>query len=350
MAVRLYLDNNIYAHVQEVGQEAALADWLWRGHHQAVLSDTLLSETIAIREEAVRVERLRLLAKVPSTKARSLGELQAREFVSEVRRLRPEWRRLPVGDLRPSHRLRDVRRAGWRLLTRDPQRLVQRTGDYRDVEEGGIRGANAGQRTIRGDILEERTRVREITLGSERLPTRALDLDNAVDFCRLESLFSWYQATVERLPTLSEYRAYADPYLRLASIGVSEFASFWLDKVDLARLPRGHATSLVIFAQLRGQITHGNSADARHAGHVLDADLMITEDHAFDSALQLVAQHVGGAAEPVLVNRGDPDLVSHSMQRWCTAAASRARAADQGAGREAGGDDGEWPLSHPLRG
>jgi hypothetical protein len=308
--MRLYLDTNVYAHAQDAGQEIALRDWLTQACHRAVLSDVLLEEAIAIPDEDVRDGRLRLFADLPSVKTDSLGELQTREFLNEVRRLRSGWRRLPVGDVSTVDAMRRARQDGWRLLSKDPQRLVHRTGDYRGVTERGIRGARVGQRTIREDILATRTKVNEVILGSDRVQTRPLELDDEADFCRFEALLAWYQAVLEGAETLSEYRAYAEPYLRPDKIAPDEFATFWLDEVELERMPRGWATGLVTHAQLRSRIVHGNSADARHAGHVLDADLIVTEDERFHAALQTVAARVADAAHPRLLSRADPDLLA----------------------------------------
>lgn len=181
MPMRLYLDNNIYAHAQQVGQEADLRDWLRQEGHRAVLSDTLLGETIRISDPTMRMQRLQLLADLPSVRACCLGELQAREFVNEVRRLRSDWRRLPVGDETAINRMRAARKKGWGWLGRDSERLAQETGGYSEVEERGIHGARAGQQTIRGDILAERTRVEDLQLGSVRFPIRRLNLDDEDD-------------------------------------------------------------------------------------------------------------------------------------------------------------------------
>jgi hypothetical protein len=308
--VRLYLDTNVYAHAAQAAQGPALTDWLRDCGHGVVLSDTLLAETIAIPDETLRMERLALWAELPSVIAGSLGELQAREFVNEIRRLRPDWRRLPIGDQSEIAGLRAARKQGWQLLRDDPERSLQATGDYRQVEERGIQGVQSGQRTIRADTLQNRKRVDEIMLGSARIPTRQLELDDENDFCRLESVLTWYQALFGRSETLSEYFAYVAPYVRLQSVPEAQFAAFWLDDVHPGRMPRGWATSLINFAQLRSKIEHGNSGDGRHAGHLLDAELMITEDKGFYDALQFVAPKTAGAAQPRLLDRGDPDLMS----------------------------------------
>jgi hypothetical protein len=81
-----------------------------------------------------------------------------------------------------------------------------------------------------------------------------------------------------------------------------------VDDVQLIRLPRGSATSMVISEQRRSKIQHGNVADARHAGYILDADLFVTENNLLYRALERVVRRLGSGATPVLVLRA-ADLI-----------------------------------------
>ena len=257
--MRLYLDTNVYAHAQEQAQGMELAEWLAVGRHQVVLSEVHLAEAIAIHDEHTRNARLRLLAGLPSRQTRPLAYLQAGEFVNEVRRLRPQWRRLPVGGLAVVSALLDSQRRGWRMLAREPERLIELTGDYREVHEKSIRGSRAGQKTMRTDLLDGHTTVTELVLGGEHIPIRRLDFEDADEFCRAESCMTWYQALVLHVTTLSELRDYAEPYVDVRTIDTGEFAAFWIDEVDLDRLPRGLATSFVISSQRLSRIQHAKS-------------------------------------------------------------------------------------------
>jgi hypothetical protein len=308
--VRLYLDTNVYAHARESGQQEALTRWLTGAGHRVVLSDVLLGEAIAIPDPEFRDARLRFLAQLPWRKTRALGYLQAMEFVGEVRRVRPQWRRLPVGDLAMVNKLREAQDKGWRILRRVPERLIDHIGNFRDIEEQAIRGSRVGQKTMRDTLLSGYTLTSELVLGSSHIPVRRLDLADEDDFCRVESAFAWYAAMVQELLTVSDYRNHAEPYVDPRKLSEADFARFWVDDVDLQRMPRGLATSIVIHAQLSSKIAHGNAADSRHAGYLTDADLFITEDQAFHAALQRVAQRVPDAAVPRLINRADSDLVA----------------------------------------
>ena len=314
MWVRLYLDTNIYSYVAEDGQQAELAGWLATDGHQVVLSDMLFAEALAMRDEAARIERVEFWASLPTITAGCLGELQAQEFVAEVRRLRPGWQRIPAGDQSQSLQMLAARREGWRLLRDDPAAGLATTGDFRRVEEGAIQGAMSGQRVFREDALQRRTTTNEILLGDARLATRPLDLADETDFCRLESLYVWFQAIYQRKATLEEYAIYTDPFVDLRDVDEAQFTDFWLDAVSLHRTPRGWATSLATFAQLGRRIVHGNSGDGRHAGHVLDADVMVTADEGFFSALELVTSNVPGAAQPYLLDRRLPDPVGQLIR------------------------------------
>lgn len=308
--MRLYLDTNVYAHAQESRQQEALTRWLTGGGHVVVLSDVLLGEAIAISDLETRDSRLRFLAQLPWRKTRPLGYLQAMEFVGEVRRVRPQWRRLPVGDVTMVRKLQEAQDKGWRLLKRAPEHLIDHIGGFRDIEERAIRGSRVGQQTMRDTLLSGYTVISELVLGSSHIPVRRLDLDDEDDFCRVESAFAWYAAVVQQLLTVSDYRNNAEPYVDARKMREADFVAFWIDDVDLQRMPRGLATSIVIYAQLSSKLVHGNAADSRHAGYLTDADLLITEDQAFYAALERVAQRVPNTASPRLINRADTDLVA----------------------------------------
>jgi hypothetical protein len=50
--VRLYLDTNVLAGVEECAEQSALATWLRDHGHRAVITDVHLAEALAIRDEA----------------------------------------------------------------------------------------------------------------------------------------------------------------------------------------------------------------------------------------------------------------------------------------------------------
>ena len=307
--MRLYLDTNVYAHAQDLAAGPELCAWLVSSGHEVVLSEVHLAEAIAIPDAVAREARLRLLAALPSRRSRPLAYVQSAEFVEEVRRLRARWRREPAGDLSHVNALLASYDQGWEQLSRDPAQLIKLTGDYRIVAEQAIRGSRAGQKTLRGDLLDRVTTLTEFCLGAERIPVRRLDLTADDDFCRFESCVTWFQALVLAMPTLAELRDYAAPYIEAGAIGARDFVAFWVDEVDLDRLPRGLATSVVISEQRRAKIEHGNVADARHAGYILDADLFVTEDRGFYGALERVVCRLRAGGSPQFIERS-ADLIT----------------------------------------
>jgi hypothetical protein len=306
--MRLYLDSNVYAHADDLGQGRDLVKWLADSGHEAVMSEIHLAEALAIPDVIGREGRLKLLAAVPAHVSRPLAFLQAEEFVQEARRLRQQWSRHPVGDRSHVNDLLTDYDEGWEQLRRDPSGLLELTGDYQAVSEQAIRGSRAGQKIMREDLLAGVTKLTELDLGGERIPVGPLDLSADDDFCRFESCLSWFQALVLAMPTLAELRDYTTPYVDETAIDARDFAGFWVDDVQLIRLPRGLATSMVISEQRRSKIQHGNVADARHAGYILDADLFVTEDNLLYRALERVVRRLGSGATPVLVLRA-ADLI-----------------------------------------
>jgi hypothetical protein len=306
--MRLYLDSNVYAHADDLGQGRDLVEWLVDSGHEAVLSEIHLAEALAIPDVVAREGRLTLLAAVPARVSRPLASLQAEEFVQEAQRLRPAWSRQPVGDLSDVNDLLTAYEEGWKQLQRDPSGLLELTGDYQAVSEQAIRGSRAGQKIMREDLLAGVTKLTELDLGGERIPVGPLDLSADDDFCRFESCLSWFQALVLAMPTLAELRDYTAPYVDETAIDARDFARFWAEDVELIRLPRGLATSMVMSEQRRSKIKHGNVADARHAGYILDADVFVTEDNLLFRALQRVVSRLAGGATPVLVLRA-ADLI-----------------------------------------
>ena len=307
-AMRVYCDNNVFAHAQEAGQSAELVCWFRAHGHLAVLSEVSLSEALAIKDEGARRTRLSLLRALPWRQTDPLGSLHAREFVGEVRRLRPHWRRLPIGDQSLVAALLAAHRNGWRQLRRGNfARLEREISAYREVEEPAIRRSRAAQAAVQHNLRGGFDQIMELTLGDQTIP-RQVDLHDPQSGWRLQSLFAWWGALHERQLTLSDYANYADPFVRVEAAKPAEVAEFWLDEVDLERMVRTAATGLIEFAQLDQRVGHGNPADARHAGYLVDADVFVTEDQRFAQGLELLRDFLPGVAFVVVVRRNE-DLV-----------------------------------------
>ena len=76
--MRLYLDSNVYAHADDLGQGRDLVEWLVDSGHEAVLSEIHLAEALAIPDVVAREGRLTLLAAVPARVSRPLASLRRR--------------------------------------------------------------------------------------------------------------------------------------------------------------------------------------------------------------------------------------------------------------------------------
>jgi hypothetical protein len=304
-----YLDTNVFAHAEEEGAVDGLVCWARRNKVRVLLSEVHLGEALAIKDPLGRAARVDLLASMPGKWLRPAGYLQSIEVVNEIRRIKPHWRRLPVGDDGYVRALLQAHQDGWRALRRRALPMMEKThAAYRAVEEPAIARSRASQQLMRDHLRGEVATASEVIMGTDRFEIDPpLDLTTLDGFCRYESLAAWWGALFERLPTLADYTNHTEPYLDLSTVGGKDFVGFWLYEADLRRMPRGLSSSAVVFGQLDAKIGHGNAADARHAGYFPDADVFVTEDEAFQRALRLVSGELE-LREPLLVDRAKPLL------------------------------------------
>jgi hypothetical protein len=307
--MRLYLDTNVFAHAHDEGVGEQLVRWSQARRIDVLISEVHVGEALAIKDEAMRTARIDLLASLPARWLAPPGYLQSQELVAEIRRLRSNWRRLPVGDESLSRALLASHREGWRLVKRRDLASLERIHQpYREVEEPAIAGSRGSQKVMREHLRGGQPTTSEVVLGGQHFEIRPpLDLSNLDGFCRFESLAAWWGALFGRQPTLADYANHSEPYLDLARVGQADFVTFWVKDVDLRRLPRGLSSSAVVFGQLEARITHGNPADVRHASFLPDATLFATEDQVFRRAMALAARELN-LREPVFISRGQPLL------------------------------------------
>lgn len=122
--------------------------------------------------------------------------------------------------------------------------------------------------------------------------------------------YYWYQlvtvagrAIVTREDTTAAdwVGAYLD--LRRLAADAEDFTKFWLDEVELERMPRNWLRWAVDLMQNDTKITAGNPVDTQHATYLLDCDLFLSADARYIRTLQQVGEDAPFSfAEPRLVN------------------------------------------------
>jgi hypothetical protein len=308
--VRLYLDTNVLAGVEERAEEPALRAWLHDRGHRPVITDVHLVEALAIRDQATRDARLDHLVALRSQGPypKPVGFLQAEEYVAEVRRQRPGWiEPFPRTDAAQRF-LRDARRR-WTEARRNRATLAARRARYSAVAEPAIHVMRDAQKEGRALQREGHDAISGFVLGNRlvSLSGPVPTADRVATF-PLVRIATWYAALYDREDSARDLADYAQPYLR-RGIPVSAFITFWLSDLDARELPRALSGHIVAEEQLNAKIGHGNAQDVNHATYVIDADLFVTADRAFFDALRAVPPFVPQAAPPGFLSRAAPSIV-----------------------------------------
>jgi hypothetical protein len=122
--------------------------------------------------------------------------------------------------------------------------------------------------------------------------------------------FYWFQLSVlaGRAVLTKEDTTAADwigAYVDLAKLRENrdDFTQFWLQDVELLKIPRNWLRNTVGIAQSDFKVTPGNPADEQHSAYLLDADLFLSADSRYVSMLTLVRNDAPFTfAEPKLVS------------------------------------------------
>lgn len=307
--MHLYLDNNILVHADDALENERLRRWMQEGRHKIVRSEPLLTEVLAIPDEAMRRRRMAALGRLPGARSRPVAALLVREFIPVVAQQRKEWLRRPVGDDRIARAAVAKHLATWRDLRRAPRRVERDHTQFRELEPSASARSRSAQRTLKSIVRESAGDWIEAPLGDEvvRMPAALLHSDEG--FFRVESLVTWWAALREDQATLRDLYLHAIPYLRPARMTATTFVRLWLEDVRPAAMPRGFLTSVVVRAQLDTKIGHGNVADVGHATYLKDADVFFTEDREFARALERACRTVGVEADIALLRRAETSVV-----------------------------------------
>ena len=103
----IYFDTNVFAHINEAGEEQAFVDWLAERDNRALLSYHHLWESLAIEDGDLRQRRIRLLRSIPCKYLDYPAYLEAQEFLREL----PVQVQVPPLQVRPDRAQELVRLA-----------------------------------------------------------------------------------------------------------------------------------------------------------------------------------------------------------------------------------------------
>ena len=306
----IYFDNNVFAHVNDVGEEGAFVEWLRSRGDRALLSYHHLWEGLAIGSSDLRQARIRLLRSLPCEYVDYPAYLEARDFLAEVRRCRPGWlRRFPDPGQADVH-LRFHRKL-WRIAEHEDEVTKKATDIVRDMTNARRDHAVQVLKSLQTRKREGAQDIEEMVLGETviRLGT-ARTLADPVAWWRRQGLDNWHASLLRGDPGLTDWTDYIGGYLDTRSITTEDFAQFWLDDIRPEAMPRSFVQAAALLAQLDSKILPSGMLDTDHVAAALDADLFVTEDKGLYAVFASVRKLEERLPQPYLARRAEASAVA----------------------------------------
>lgn len=302
--MQVYLDTNVYKFIAERGEATQVRQFFDSADHSVEASSTNLYELYPNPDEKTRKNEVRTLTTVATNfRAFPDGYEIAQEFLSELRRCRPELLRKQPNTRSIELHLRAYRR-NCRNAKPFPGMRPDTYDGYRERFEGGIKGVLSRQRFWRDTFVNMPGARRTVVVSNPDVEQAVKAMTEIDLWWRQSSRQAWIGALVERDPASRDLYDWASPHLWIPYITIRDADRFWYIDIESERMPIHQAMMFTDYYQRCHRITHGNAYDQLHAAHLLNADVFLTADKAFYNVLHEVSAQLPGSATPVLVERG----------------------------------------------
>ena len=302
MHQRVLLDTNLWSYIGQRG-EASDFDKLEESRGiEVVLAPSVLLEICADRN----VERRRAGVDAMTSRPRTTLKSEAQSFVEEIvqaaRELRPEWLRAwPKTEVVNRHE-RYWRHRVWVEANRDPGAVGEANAR---LDQGELDSLLDLQRFNKAQLRESRVAVPPPHLARASFTSetpKALTqgwLGDDLETWRLETLLLYRHQLLDRSvrtdrnPSGSTLAEWADAWLKLTQVRreIESFNVFWLYEVAAAQVPRAWLAWGIGLAQLEAKAQRSNGLDVQHSAYLLDADVFLSADRRFVTALAWLHEH-----------------------------------------------------------
>jgi hypothetical protein len=316
---RVILDTNIWS---SIGDEQVVGrfDELMKSRNlRVVVAPSTLMEVARLPVPEARQRIIRALGTGPRTRLCTEAEAESREIVLEAKRVRPNWmRRMP-----DTAKVWALNNYWTKKVWREALQNSQRIHDYETRYSASLLDYLLNrQRDHRARFIQTNFQIRPLTALMVTPDPDAPESYLAgwsgepVEIWRIMLRdFYWFQLSVlaGRAVLTKEDTTAADwigAYVDLAKLRENrdDFTQFWLQDVELLKIPRNWLRNTVGIAQSDFKVTPGNPADEQHSAYLLDADLFLSADSRYVSMLTLVRNDAPFTfAEPKLVS-GDRNV------------------------------------------
>lgn len=274
--MRILLDSNVWRYLVDAGAIGTLRRALSGSRHVVAIAPSVFYEAAHTGDQRLRNELLTTM-KSPTWK-RLMPEVysEAEELKGEVRRLHPEWLRAPA-DLslirRLRHDWRRVRGGNWDRISADPAILQRGDASMLEVARAEAEGAreNAAQwppswrDASLTSILAEFSAPRTGWSGERIEPWRisGMTVLEKTFVTQGHAMMEWLSGEVN---------------VEMMRFQPSAMTKFWLNEVELLRMPRHWLRWAFEFLQSQYKVTPGTPADAQLGTYLVDVDLFLSAD------------------------------------------------------------------------
>jgi len=283
--IRVLLDANVWRHVADRHAGPRLEQVSRKRDLQILVAPSVVYEALRTRDARLREVLTRLMTMPAWVTLMPEAYEESEEFLSEVRRIRPEWlcvnpnlrkRRMNYVDwVRGPHSF-------WARIRRDPAQVARHVGA---LEHDTIDRVRSQARDRRRAALEAKWSFDSIKLaavvGQLQGPRDGWNGDNVAPW-RIDAL-EWASRSFLHPP----YSDWIDGIVDLSQVvGGPSWVRFWLYDVEDRNMPRWWIRCACWILQALRKVTNGTPCDEQLATYAFSCDVFLTCDRAFAEILE----------------------------------------------------------------
>jgi len=305
-------DTNFWSYLALSGRQREFESLEKSLNLQILLPPSILLEVTRTVDATTRVNILRVMRAGNRKKMRTEADLESEELVYEIRRLRPNLRRIGAS----TKRIRELRKFWvseiWRHCISNHEELHRQlvVSQQKDIAELGAVQKNHKESFSEWDVNKVKPSGVTAKFPSTEERLRGLvDFNREYEPWRIENLF-YYKKCLSKVDfpiahgdgTVADW---CEPLIKIKDfLGHEEqYFSFWLEESKVERMPRNWLRWAVNFLQPFRKLGAGNPYDAQHSAYLVDADLFFTSDKRYFECLQTIFNEgVVRMARPVLLS------------------------------------------------